>query len=51
MTTSFNVLLIRRFSSKVLFYDLTENNARVMCDYLRKLDKKSKFQYSFEKSK
>lgn len=52
MGTNYCVLLIRRLgSSKVLFDNITESNARMLCDHLRHIDKRSKFQYSFEKSK
>ena len=52
MGTNYCVLLVRRLgSSKVLFDNITESNARMLCDNLRHIDKRSKFQYSFEKSK
>lgn len=52
MGTNYCVLLVRRLgSSKVLFDNITESNARMLCDHLRHIDKRSKFQYSFEKSK
>ena len=52
MGTNYSIKLNRRLgSSKVLYSNITESNARMLCDHLRKLDKKSKFQYSFEKSK
>ena len=52
MGTNYCLLLVRRLgSSKVLFDNITESNARMLCDNLRHIDKRSKFQYSFEKSK
>lgn len=52
MGTNYCVKLNRRLgSSKVLFDNITESNARMLCDHLKHIDRKSKFQYSFEKSK
>ena len=51
MGTTYEVLLVRKFSHKVLNSGLTESNARCICAVLRKLDRKSKFIYSFQKEK
>lgn len=52
MGTNYCVKLNRRLgSSKVLFDNITESNARMLCNHLKHIDRKSKFQYSFEKSK
>lgn len=45
------VIMQRGFRAKVLHTDLTANNARVICETLRRLDKKNKFSYSFEPDK
>lgn len=41
----------RGLRRKELHTGLTANNARVICDSLRKLDKRSKFSYYFENDK
>lgn len=52
MNGNYCVKLVRRIGcTKTLHAGLSENNARCICADLRKLDKKSKFSYMYERVK
>lgn len=44
----YTVKMTRGLRTKTLHTNLSQNNARVICDSLRQLDKRGKFSYYFE---
>lgn len=46
--TTYKVKMTTGFRQKTLHEGLTENNARVLVDELRRLDKRGKFHYNAE---